>query len=336
MEKRKVLYESIDALNQRVSSLQDEIFFLKTTDLNSRSEINPQIINRTGYISVLRSADKIQACSRYIANLPEINLASNKIECLFYDYGSLCFFKDENDVLITSYSKTGELNSLGDLTEIIPIDFAGKTHTTHRVPVYTAKKVDNPCVIINDYTGTYLNEKIYPRAALNMVSIQDQAAIYIQLKNSVLLTAKKAMALIDNQTKKEAVGQALADFFKNDSPIGVLVGQLADSIKMINLDTKVDFEGYMQAIETYEKIRANFNGIQTKSPLEKKERLIQSEVQSNSFLTNVYLYDGLINRQVGVDLMIKHKIISAGSYELNPIFCNENKENENKEKENGE
>lgn len=315
--KKGKLYEIVQALEGKISYLQGQLY--STTGSRSISNINPLIANSAAYQTVLTQQDKIQAANRYITDIPELYLPSNKLELMFYLYSSLCFFKDNDRVLVSTYAKTGKLNSLGDLIEVQPIDFGGKSYDLKRTVVYSPLPVSNPCIIINDYTGCYTENQIIPRAALNAVSINDQGAIYTQLKNSVKLTAKKVLAFIDNQNQKNAISKAINDVINDDNPVIAIEGSFNEMTKFVNIDTKLDIEGYLRAIEAYERLRANFNGIKTRQSVEKKERSLASEAENDNLLTEVYLYDGLINRQVGIELMKKHGIISKGSCKINPI-----------------
>lgn len=325
---RKQLYESVQALEAKIASQNKIIEGLTTRFSSETSKINPSIVNSCTYDRVLSIHDGVQASNRYIFDIPELYLPSNRLEFMFYLYGSLCFFREDDRVLVTSYAKTGDLNSLGDLTKVQPIDFAGKTHGIERSVVYDDKIILNPCVIINDYTGTYTENQIIPRYAVNSVSINDQAYVYKKMRDSIRLTAKKAIAMVENETMRQQAEKSLAEFFANDSPIASMVGKTIGEIaKIFNLDTKLDIENYLRAIEAYERQRANFNGIPTRTSLDKKERLISSEAENDNAVTNVYLYDGLLNRQIGIELMKKHAIIHEGSVKINPnIFPKVDKE----------
>ena len=335
---KKALYEAVQALEAKVAE-QGNIIYGLTSGTPHYSEFNPSIKNQTNYVKVLSVADGIQATQRYITEIPELRLPSNRLEYMLYRYGSLCFFKENGKVFITSYAKTGELNALGDLIKVQPIDFAGKSHHQCKTVVYDDNVVTDPCVILNDYTGTYVEGNIFPRCTLNMVSINDQAKIYKQLVNSVKLTAKKAIALCDYDQQKGISAKIIGDIFENDDPIIPLsIKTLNDAFKLLNIDTKLDIEGYLRAIECYERMRANFNGIPTRSPIDKKERLITQEAESDNALTEFYLQDGYLNRQIAIDLMKKHSIIKEGSVKINPVLQrqqstnvdnNENKGNNN-------
>lgn len=316
--KKQKLNEAVQLLEARNRYLEQQ---LKSTSEYSVSKLNPLIINCKGYETALRAADRIQASSRYIIDIPELGIPSNRLMCLMYDYGSLCFFRDQGKLMVTTYAKGGSLNPLGDLTTVYPIDFAGNKYTEEFTVVYDNNLHDRPCVIINDYTGTYLENQIIPRASINSVSIKDQAAVYRKMSNAVKLTAKKAIALIDSATQKAVAEKMVNDMFNDDNPVLAIVAEnLNQLVKMFNLDTKLDIEGYLRAIETYEKMRANFNGIVTRSPVEKKERLITAEAESSSVLTQLYLEDGLMNWKIGIELMKKHAIIKEGSAKINPVL----------------
>lgn len=328
---RKQLYESVQAMQAKIDQQNRIIEGLSTRIINERSKINPTIVNSCTYEQVLAIHDGVEASNRYIFDIPELYLPSNRLEFMFYLYGSLCFFRNGERILVTSYAKTGNLNQLGDLTRVQPIDFAGKTYGLERTVVYDNKPILNACVIINDYTGAYTENQIVPRSALNAVSIHDQAYVYRQMRNSIKLTAKKAVALIENETMREQAEKSLANFFNNDSPIASIVGKsIGEVAKLFNIDTKLDIENYLRAIEVYERQRANFNGIPTRSALDKKERLITTEAQNDNAITDVYLYDGLLNRQIGLELMKKHAIIHEGSVRINPKLLPKKPEESNK------
>lgn len=320
MGKRKQLYEAIQVLEHRIEA-QNRIIMGMTTGVPDRSDINPFIVNSCDYNTVLRVADKIQCVSRYEFEIPELNLPSNKLEALFYDYGALAFLQYEGKPIVTTFAKTGELNGLGDLKEIQPIDLAGHSYSIHYNVVYTKDVTESPCVIIQDYTGSYKEDGIYPRAMVNSVSINDQAEIYRQLKNAIKLTAKKAVALIESEGARTAAERNLSNLIENDSPIISIIGDgVYEQMKLHNLDTKLDLEGYIRAIEAYERMRSNGNGILTRSPIDKKERQITSEVANDNVLTDIMLYDGLINREIGCQLMLSHKIVSKANVRINPIL----------------
>lgn len=316
---RKQLYESIQALEAKINSQNRIIEGLSSYSTNSTSKINPMVVNSANYSVVLSVSSRIIASNRYITDIPDLELPSQKLELLWYVWGSLGFSLDNGKLIVSSYSKTGDLNGIGDLTEVYPISFDGKTHSCKKTVVYTDKNVSNPMVIINDYNGTYLENQIIPRCSLDNVSINDQVEIYAQLKNSIILTAKKAIAFIEDPNQRDATERRLMEQLQNNSPVMSIVGKtLNDAHKLFNIDTKLDIEGYLRAIETYDKMRNNDKGVRTRSKVEKKERLITSETENDNAITDLILYDGLMQRQIGIELMKKHSLIKEGSSMINP------------------
>lgn len=320
-KKLKPLHEGGQLLEQRISDLQNQLAYYRQKEHDSSNSINPIIANRCTYNTVLQTQDIIQATNRYITDIPELNLPSQKLETLWYFYGSLCFFLYKGELKIGTYAKGGELNGIGDLDEAEPLDFAGKSYGFKRTVVYTHKPITDPCVIINDYTGTWREGKIIPRAVVNRVSINDQSFIYRQMINSIRVTIKKAIALIDGENQRVTAINELKNFFNNDDPFTAINGKDLNNIfKIFNLDTKLDIEGYVRAIDSFLRLRSNFNGMATRSDLDKKERLIAAEAQNDNCLTELYLQDGLMNRQIGIEFLIAHQMIKTGSSKINPIL----------------
>lgn len=340
---KKILYESNQVLQERVAQLEMELRNSKF--LNSRmaeNSINPLVTTSCEYNQVLYVQDAIQASNRLIWDIPSLDLPSNKLGYLFYKMGALLFYGENNGkkTYVATFSKTGTLNGIGDLTKVTPIDFAGKPHKTGMTPVYTHGSVivGQPCVIIEDYTGSWREDCIVPRCALNGVSIDDQSEVYRQLKIAVKLTAKKAIATIPAAGARNTAEKNIQQIFNSDTGIVTMITDgVLEQLKMFNLDTDLDIEGYIKAIDTYEKLRANFNGVHTRPTIEKKEREITQEAKDNNCLTDVYLYDSLLNAQIGCKLMEEYGIAQRAKVKLNPIFENQGKdENSDKDKSKSE
>lgn len=339
MRRTKQLYEIVQAYEQQIKGMQSQIDGLQSRIFSTTylpSKLNPLIKNTCEYQAVLGVKDMIEATSRYVTEIPELNLPSNRIECLLYDYGSICLFKPlgGSSAKLGMFAKTGDLNGLGDLKEIIPIDFAGHSYEDKYNVVYNNNLTSNAAVIMSDYTGTYREDAILPRRVINSVSINDQALVYQKMRDAILLTAKKAIALIENETQRSAIEQSLNDFFQNASPVATVVGgALSDVFKVFNLDTKFEIEGYMRAIENYERIRSNFNGIYTQPSQDKKERNVVAEVKNADCLTEIMLYDGYFNRITALELAKIHGIIKDYSCKINEKLLSRESSNSNKKEE---
>ena len=340
MVTKKKLYEISQAYEARIGELEKRIEGLSlplysTTQFGRLHETNPLIVNAAEYVDVLTAKDIIEATNRYITEIPELNLPSNRLEMMWYIYGSLCFYRDGR-AKVGMYAKTGTLNGIGDLTEIEPIDFAGHSYGKRYNVVYDDKATKNAAVIINDYTGTYIEGNIVPRSLLNSVSIKDQSFTYSAMRRAIKLTAKKAVALCNDESQRAVVEKTLNAFFDNESPVASLVGEtIGDVMKIVNIDTKLEIEEYMKAIDKFEQLRANFNGIPTEHETSKKERALEAEMENVNTVTNFMLYDGYFNRIIGLELCKKHAIINDYTCKINPILLpNENDSSDDEKSKN--
>lgn len=316
-------------------------------DLNSRN--NPlEVFSRVGkgYKNMLSARDMFLCANRYIwENLP-INFTSQELESLFYTYGSLCFFDHNNKLIIARYTSTGELNSEGKLSKIIPIDFSGKAYKTC-LNVLQPKSEEvvgtNNAIIINDYTALYQRDGIVPRGTINADStIADQIEVLKQLRINIKLSIKKAIALCKDDDQKNAVLQQANTIFNNDYPIIPLSGgkgELDNLIEMWNFDKNFDTQNYCQQIEYYDKIRRKFNGIPSPDTFEKKERKITAESANDNDDTFLTLYDGFLQRKNGLELCKKYlKVdgIEKVDIKINPILYSELSKNNETVDENNE
>lgn len=315
-------------------------------DLNSRH--NPlEIFSKTakGYKNMLSAKDMILCANRYIwKNLP-INFTSQQLESLFYTYGSLCFFKKDDKLVIGRYTSTGELNSEGRLSKIIPLDFSGKSYKTvyNVLNNYTDNITDNSAVIINDYSALYQHEGVVSRGTINNDStISDQLEVFKQLRINIKLSIKKAIALCKDDDQKNAVMQQVSTILNNDYPIIPLSGgksEIENLLEMWNFDKNFDTQNYCQQIDYYDKIRRKFNGIPSPDTFEKKERKITAESANDNADTFLTLFDGYQQRKDGLELC--KKFLNIPGLEktdviINPILYSEETEESEKAEESEE
>lgn len=263
------------------------------------------------YGNMLVTKDRLLCANRYKwENLPR-NITSQQLETLFYTYGSLVFFKHNGQLLIAKYAKGGKLNSLGQLDKIIPIDFAGRSYNkVSTIYDMTTDKTENVGIIINDYTSIVSVDGIIPRADINFkTTIHDEVETYKQLLVNLKSSIHKAIAICENPDSADIVRQEVEEILSSDTPIGVLTGNknsIDNVINMFNTNAEFKSQEYCNLIDYYNKIRRSFNGVPTPDTFEKAERLITSETQNASAHTNIVLYDGLINREIGLKYIKKY------------------------------
>lgn len=272
--------------------------------------------DRRAYTNMLVNKDRILCANRYVwKNLP-INLTSQQLESMFYEFGSLCFFVQGDKLIISRYALEGDLNPYGKLTKIRPIDLKGKSYG----PVLNVvtrdganlKEGEPSAVIINDYTFTYMQEP-ESRAQINLQStIMDQVDTYQQLKTNITLSVKKALALCENEDQKRVVLQQAEALINPDTPVVPIATSKGNNkstylpVEMFNFNNNFETQNYCQQIDYYDKVRRSFNGIPSPDTFEKKERKVVGETEDTTTHTNLVLMDGLNNRLYGLELMKKY------------------------------
>lgn len=276
---------------------------------------NITMCDTVAYKAMLTSKDLILCANRFKwENLP-INLTSLELEAMFYQWGSLCFFEnDEGNLIVSRYSKIGQLTPYGKLEKIQPIDLAGKTYDVERSVISLSggepvgdKKV---AIIINDYTYFQQQDFEPSRASINLKStINDQINVYLQLDNNVRLSAKKALALCENEEQKRLILQQATQILDPSRPI-VAVSKNKNSdrtadldMEMWNFDNNFNPQNHCQLIDFYDKVRRQFNGVPSPDTFEKKERKITAEAENTNAHVDMVLFDGLYNRQYGLELL---------------------------------
>ena len=324
--KYKMLYEK--------SQLEMLGLINKVNDLQTNPHIEIGATARA-YGLLLQAKDRAQCANRYVwRNLP-INLTSQELETFFYNFGSLCFFIDKktDTLVVAKYSTQGTLNYMGRLSKVKPIGFNGKSYDIELnvlQPDGNIAQGRDVAVIINDYTASYMNVDEISRAQLNGNStIKDQTTVYQQLINNVIVSAKKAIALAGDEEQAQAVRLQATHLLTSASPVGVLAGK--DSVKdlplqMFNFSNNFDCQNYCMQLDYYDKVRANFNGIATPPTAEKREHLVNAEIDNANTVSDIMLYDGLKTRQDGLELLKKYypnrADIQAITVEVNDYIVN--------------
>lgn len=314
----------------------------KVDDLEYR--LNNPIIATTQteceYRTFLKTDNIIQCVNRFIWDGLPINLTSQQIEALLYQFGSLCMFEDERGYLcFAPYATTGRLNEYGLLDEITPITLDGRTHDTKRSVIFRGQpkpSIDEPiAVILNDYTSLTMIEPIKARGVINEATINPQVEAHIQLMCSISVSAKKALALCETEEQKKIITKQLKALLDPTQPIVAVSSQrnskggLDLPVEMFALGVNLAIQEYTNAIDYYDRTRRHFDGIPAPDTYAKKERLITSEAEDANTATNLSLDDGLRQRQQAIKLFTEYcknpnnKNITCN---INPILAPQKKE----------
>jgi len=325
MNKYKQLYQESVLVSQGLITQNRK---LKQLNLPSTSK------TRKAYMAMLQTNDMILCSNRYIWNNLPINLTSQELESLFYQFGTLACFVENGLLKFTRFAMTGQLQTYGRLVEIQPIDLAGKAYGRKKTAI-TAKGQNtlskDIAVIIRDYTGPYAAAISTPRLVLNGdTTIDDEVMVYQQLKNNIMLSIIKAIALCESEEQRDLMMVQAETLLNGDCPVVPMSVNKKKDLKTKDMPVELwnntqgfDTQNYCQQINFYSKVRRKFNGIPAPDIFEKKERNITAEVEDTNVDSDIVLDDGLKQRQNGLELLKQYytdKNIQEISVEINPLL----------------
>lgn len=294
-------------------------------DRFNNGEFNPAVVSSfdsKAYTDMLHSKDRMQCVNRYVWSNLEKNLTTQQLETLYYEFFGLCLFEDDDgSAVFYRFTRIGDLTTYGWLSKIQPIDFSGKAYGPIR-SVLTADNIDKipagekVAVIICDYTPHSFIDFATPRSALNLATtIKDQVTVYNQLHTNIILSVKKALALCDNEEQKNVMLAQVLDMLDPAKPIALMSAsknskgkEIDDQVQFVNFNNTFDTQNYCQTIDYYDKIRRGFNGIPSPDTFEKKERKITAEAENTMAHSKLVLYDGLMQRKLGLELFNKYTL----------------------------
>ena len=312
MNYKKLYKYTLHEYNQVLEQISDGYF-------------NPKFkpsFDHTAYTAMLASKDRVQCVNRLIWKNLEMNLTSQDLETMFYDFGSLALFENsKGEAQFSRFTMIGELNPYGKLSKIQPIDFGGKAYDVVRSVIssndMTPLQAGEPfAIIINDYTTFSFLTNELSRGQINLATtIKDQVTVYNQLHTNILCSVKKALALCENEDQKNVILKQTMELLDPSKIIAVLtaneksrVNKLDEQVQFVNFDNTFDTQNYCQTIDYYDKIRRGFNGIPSPDTFEKKERKITAESENSLAHIKLVLFDALRQRQNALDLFNKYTL----------------------------
>lgn len=320
---------------------------------NQINPVNSLNFSRAGYDIMLKASDRVQCANRYAWKLPKnVNTTSQQVEALYYDYGALAFFEYEGKLHITKFAMQGQLNDIGILDKIQPIGFNGETYPVMKGVIAGRGnpeliKGEPFAVIIFDYTTLAQSPDEMARAQVNANStIKSEVDCYAQLFNNIKLSTKKMLGICESEEQKRVLEAQVESMLSTATPVQIVTKTRSKGVKvaselpveMFNMDTSLDMQNLCQTIDFYNKKRRAFNGIPSPDTFEKKERKITAEAENSNVYIDLTLYDGLMQRKYGVELLKKYarypetKEIDVDYSEVIKPYIKPEKEKENDNK----
>lgn len=267
--------------------------FNPTTTINFSQEM---------YQCLIKTTDRIQNVNRFRwYNLPNA-IDGLDIETMLYSRGAICCFKEDDEIIFSPFTLSGELDIKGNLYNIQPVLLNGET-LSYKKRCYNKNMGfdfdEDSCIIIKDYTGCIEKEKIVSRETLNITTtINDEVKTYKILLYNILLSIKKMIAICENEDQRKVVIKQAGLLLDPTQPIIAMSNgqKLTDKIEITQFVDKVEVDDLTRAIDFYNKTRRLNNGIPSPDTFEKKERMITDEIKNAGVYSNLILSDGLQNR----------------------------------------
>ena len=258
------------------------------------------------YEQMLKTADRIQCVNRLIIEDLPSSFTSNEIESMLYYYGAICCFLYRNVLTFAPFATGGKLTTKGNLEYVQPVTLNGVALGNKRKCYGADANYDydsSCCIIIQDYTGAVNADKIIPRSAINSsTTINDEVRTYKQLVYNIVMNIKKLIVHCENEEQVKVMMKQASQLLDPTQPIVALKDiNLNGQFGCTDFVDKVDIDGLSRAIDFYNKIRRQFNGIPSPDVFEKKERMISDELEDVGKSGNLILYDAYINRKIAFD-----------------------------------
>lgn len=305
-------------------------------DINS-GKFNPVSVSKHDYEEYLDNQDRLIACNRYVWDFAGLlNLTSQELESIMYSKGSLLIVAHDGRLEFTDYAENGKLQIYGKLAKVTPITLSGVSYNqTKSVIMPNGENAsDAGAIIMNDFTP-YFTGRPQSRQQLNRLIQSDEATVYRQLLNNIMLSLKKALASCDNLDQANAIMTQARQILDIDSPIIAVAkkkgsNKVIDDIplEMFNFTNNFETQNYCQQIEFYAKKRRQDMGIATPDTFEKKERKITSETAGTNTYATLMLMDGYMNRLEKLNLAKRYfrgKVdgVDNVTVSINPVLYKE-------------
>ena len=159
------------------------------------------------------------------------------------------------------------------------------------------------CIIMHDYTGVVNHDKIIPRAQINRdTTINDEVKTYKLMLYNIIMSIKKLIVNCENEEQaKTIINQSKLVLDPTQPILAVASDNLLRKLDVTQFVDKLQVDELTRAIDYYNKIRRNFNGVPAPSTFEKKERLISTEIENQSTATNLIAQDGYFQRATAIN-----------------------------------
>ena len=311
-------------------------------------------VEKMDYKNLVFHMDFEQATGRYVwGKLPE-GITSHLIETMVYFRGSLGGFYNGGKLKVLPYANSGSINEYGYPTKGKPLTFNG-TSADENKPYGDGQEYDvssmveikpNGMCLLFDRNPVSRSGLVAPRFITNAAIIDLEAEIISRIKSNIKNSDKKVVFYADDANQKTAFETAINEAYTADSPFIVVVRGSnkwgKDNTDYMHGEVGLKAQELFESWQSVNNIRVMSEGIINGGAFEKKERVVNAEVQDESTQTSLILNSGLLLRKLWLEEMkltypqyreelnkITVEIASTVEYKSQ----NENERQDNKEEE---
>lgn len=276
-------------------------------------EFSPEKLD---YQNLIFNMDFEQATGRYRwENLPK-GIESHLIETMLYFRGSLMGFYNGGKLKILPYANTGGINEYGLPEKVKPLTFNG-TSADENKPYSTGKEYykvssnieinENGAVLLFDRAPVSRSGLVSPRFIINSAIINLESEIISRIKNNIKNSDKKVVFYADDDNQKTAFQTAIKEAYEADSPFVVVVRGSnrwgKENTDYMHGDVGLKAQELFESWQSINNIRVMSMGIVNGGAFEKKERVVNAEVEDELSQTSIILESGLIFRKLFIETM---------------------------------
>ena len=305
-------------------------------------------IEKINYQNLVFNMDFEQCTGRYRwENLPD-GIESYLIESMLYYRGSLMGFFNGGKLKILPYANQGSINEYGLPERVKPLTFNG-TSADEAKPYGKGEEykvssnveiVSSGAVLLYDRIPVSRSGLVAPRFIINTAVIELEAEIISRIKNNIKNSDKKVVFYADDENQKQAFQEAIKEAYEADSPFVVVVKGSkkwgSENTDYMHGDVGLKAQELFESWQSINNIRVMSEGIINGGAFEKKERVVNAEVQDESTQTSLILDSGLALRRLWLeqmkltwteykDKLSKVKVYTVGSSE-DPTIIKENED----------
>lgn len=275
-------------------------------------EFSPEKLD---YQQMIFDMDFEQATGRYIwRDLPE-GIESHLIETMLYFRGSLAGVFNGGKLKILPYANQGSINEYGIPTSVKLLTFNGTSADENKpygkgtaYPVSSNIEIkEGGAVLLYDRFPVSRSGLVSPRFIINSAIIELEAEIISRIKSNIKNSDKKVVFYADDDAQKTAFQKAINEAYEADSPFVVVVRGSnkwgKENTDYMHGEVGLKAQELFESWQSVNNIRVMSEGIVNGGAFEKKERVVNAEVEDESSQTSLILNSGLVVRKLFLEQM---------------------------------